>query len=108
MDRKSIPNLFQNLSIDPVRILDIPFPARSVISILIHAAYHTEFLAALTGAKVRPPENFNPLDPKHIADPQFADMATNDRTRLAAAIHQDRCVRTRYFLRPYLAPSVSK
>jgi hypothetical protein len=108
MDRKSIRNLFQNLGIDPVRILDISFPARSVISILIHAAYHTEFLAALTGAKVRPLENFNPLDPKHIADPQFADMAPNDRTRLAAAIHQDRCFRILYFLRPYLVPSVSK
>jgi hypothetical protein len=52
MDRKSIRNLFQKLGIDPVRILDISFPARSVISILIHAAYHTEFLAALTGAKL--------------------------------------------------------
>jgi hypothetical protein len=108
MDRKSIRNLFQNLNIDPVRILDISFPARSVISVLIHTEYQTEFLAALAGAKVRPLENFNPLAQEHIADPQFATMDLHDRTRLAAAIHQDRCFRTLYFLRPYLVPSISK
>jgi hypothetical protein len=105
MDRKSIRNLFHTLSIDPVRILDISFPARSVISVLIHTEYQTKFLAALAGAKVRPLENFNPLAKEHIADPQFATIALHDRTRLAAAIHQDRCFRTMYFLRPYLAPN---
>jgi hypothetical protein len=35
----------------------------------------TEFLGTLTGAKLKTLENTNPLDQKHFADPQFADMA---------------------------------
>lgn len=52
--------------------------------------------------------NFNPLDPAHIADPKYRDLPEVDRTRLALALQQDRCIRTLHFIRPDLVTGLAK
>ncbi|KAG1111107.1 hypothetical protein G6F42_015128 [Rhizopus arrhizus] len=52
--------------------------------------------------------NFNPLDPAHIADPKYRDLPEEDRTRLALALQQDRCIRTLHFIRPDLVTGLAK
>ncbi|EPB85666.1 hypothetical protein HMPREF1544_07573 [Mucor circinelloides 1006PhL] len=52
--------------------------------------------------------NFNPLDPAHIADPKYRDLPEEDRTRLALALQQDRCIRTLHFIRPNLVTGLAK
>lgn len=108
MDRKDIRQRFQKLGIAPIRILDITFPARSVIGVLIHSDFQEEFLNSLAASKVEPIQGFDPLAHEHVADPQFKDMAIPQRARLASAIQQDRCIRTLEFLRPYLVLGVAK
>lgn len=108
MDRKDIRQRFHNLGIDTARILDISFPARSVIGVLIHSEYQSEFLELLAASKVKPTEAFNPCAQDHIADPRYNDMSIPQRAQLAADLQQDRCTRTLHFLRPYLVRSVAQ
>lgn len=108
LDRKDIRHRFSLLGISTARIVDIMFPARSAIGVLIHKEFMPEFLQILKECKVTPLDSFDPLDPVHIVDPKFRDLSKADRVRLAAALQQDRCLRTMLFVREYLLPSVSK
>ncbi|KAI8348652.1 hypothetical protein BD560DRAFT_338175, partial [Blakeslea trispora] len=108
LDRKEIRSRFTSLGIDTSRILDLSFPARSVVGILLHAEYKQEFLAKLNAYKIVPIATFDPLSHDHIIDPKFKDMPATQRVPLAKAIQEDRCTRTLYFVRVYLVPSVAK
>ncbi|KAI8329012.1 hypothetical protein BD560DRAFT_319183, partial [Blakeslea trispora] len=108
LDRKEIRSRFTSLGIDTSRILDLSFPARSVVGILLHAEYKQEFLTKLNACKIVPIATFDPLSHDHIIDPKFKDMPATQRVPLAKAIQEDRCTRTLYFVRVYLVPSVAK
>lgn len=109
INRKDVRHRFSVLGIETARVLDISFPARSVIGILLHEEYKSTFLQeVLVDCKVKPIEGFNPCDPVHIADPKYQDWPAPQRARLAVALQQDRCYNTLNFIREYLIPSVSK
>lgn len=105
MDRKEIRKLFSKLGIENS---SISFPARSVIGVLVHQEFKQELIDTIIGSKGQITKDFNPLAHEHIVDPQYNNLAVANRTRLAKAFHQDRCIRTLYFVRPYLVPSVAK
>ncbi|KAL7308560.1 hypothetical protein PS15m_012266 [Mucor circinelloides] len=108
MNRSEIRSKFHELSIDNLRILDITFPARNTIDALLHDAYLPEFQSKLLEIGTSIIQNFNPLDPTHIADPKYRDLPEVDRTRLALALQQDRCIRTLHFIRPNLVTGLAK
>lgn len=74
MDRKDMPQRFQNLGIDTVLILDISFPARSIIGVLFHSEYQSEFLELLAASRAKPIEAFNLCAQEHVVDPRFHDL----------------------------------
>ncbi|KAK4509115.1 translational activator for mitochondrial COX1 [Mucor velutinosus] len=96
------------ISIDNLRFLDLNFPARNTIGVLLHEAYLDEFKAKLLEIDTQPIQNFDPLDHHHVADPKYHDLSEERRLQLAHALHQDRCIRTLYFIRPHLVPGVAK
>ncbi|KAL7319001.1 hypothetical protein PS15m_002177 [Mucor circinelloides] len=108
LNRAQIRKKFQELSIDNLRVLDITFPARDTIGVLLHEAYLPEFRSKLLEIDSTPIPGFDPLDHNHVADPKYQDLTEDRRIRLAHALQQDRCMRTLYFIRPHLLPGVAK
>jgi hypothetical protein len=86
MDRKEIRKLFSKLGIENSRILDISFPARSVIGVLVHQEFKQELIDTIIGSKGQITKDFNPLAHEHIVDPQYNNLAVANRTRLAKAV----------------------
>lgn len=56
--------------IDISRVLDISFPAHGIIGVLVHCQYASTFVTTMKRVNADLYEDFDPLDPKHIADPQ--------------------------------------
>lgn len=98
----------RTLGIGTYRILDITFPARSTIGLLIHSQYHEDLIHTLAQAKIRPIKDFDPTDPKHIADPKYNIESKDNRISLAMDLHRSRCVRALLCMPYYLAVNVGK
>jgi len=96
------------IGIDSKCILDVTFPARNISTILIHTAYKADILQLLAAGELTEVPDFNPLDHTHVADPQFADMPAPQLTRIAAALHTDRCIRTVRYIKKHTVPGVLK
>lgn len=108
IDRKDIRHRFSLLGITTARVIDIIFPAHSVVGILIHKEFKAAFTAILDECKIATITDFDPRAAVNIVDPKYDTMEPAQKTLFAAALHQDRCIRTLYFVREYLVPSVAK
>lgn len=106
--RKDIRHRLSILGVTTSRIIDISFPANSVVGLLVHQDYKSDFLAVLDKCKVSAIDKFDRTAPEHLLDPKFKNLSDSQRTTIAAMTHQDRCLRTLHFIRPYLVPSVAK
>ncbi|GAA5817454.1 hypothetical protein MFLAVUS_011002 [Mucor flavus] len=106
--RKDIRHRFGILGVTTARIIDINFPAHSVIGILLHKEYTPAFKAVLAKCKIPTIDDFNPTAGDNIADPKHAELDDNIRTEYSVSLHQDRCIRTLELIREYLVPSVTK
>lgn len=73
----------------------------------MHLQYKPVVLEALNTAKI-PVLTFDPLDPKHLGDPKFADSSDSDREHAALAVHTERCKRTLAHVRPSAAAGVAR
>ncbi|OAD67641.1 hypothetical protein PHYBLDRAFT_151158 [Phycomyces blakesleeanus NRRL 1555(-)] len=91
------------LGVDSSRLLDINFPARGVIGILVHIQYADTFKAKLTTASVEILDAFDPLDSDNVADPKYASLSTHELANTAAMLHHDRCLQALQFLCPHVA-----
>ncbi|KAI9243686.1 hypothetical protein EDC94DRAFT_493911, partial [Helicostylum pulchrum] len=108
MTRKDIRHRFGLLGVTTARVIDINFPAHSIVGILIHKEYKPNFKAVLDECKIPTIDNFDPTAGANIADPKYTDLNAETRAKFSASLHQDRCMRTLNFIREYLLPSVSK
>ena len=104
--RSEIRSNLRRLGVDPSRILDISFPARSCVALLVHQQYISDLLKLLQSAKVAPLDNFDPLDPVHLADPKYADDAESLRATKMSELQSDRCVGVLKYIRPHLVLAV--
>ncbi|KAI8979167.1 hypothetical protein BDF20DRAFT_819578, partial [Mycotypha africana] len=86
------------LGIDAARILDVAFPARGIIGLLIHVQFKASFLESLERAKVQTVADFDPLDPAHLGDPRFATASVADREVAAMRFHSRRCLHALNFV----------
>ncbi|KAK4518191.1 uncharacterized protein ATC70_001542 [Mucor velutinosus] len=108
MNRSQIRSKFHEISIDNLRVLDLNFPACNTIGILLHEVYLPEFQSKLLEIDAHLIQDFDPLDHHHVADPKYQGLSEERRTQLAKALHQNRCIRSLYFIRPHFVPSVAK
>ncbi|KAG1488510.1 hypothetical protein G6F53_013566 [Rhizopus delemar] len=83
----------QKLKINNARVLDVHYPDRQVVALLVHSDYVTDLLAAFAKAKVQPIKDFNPLNPDLLRDPKFASLPESDRAAKCTEVHQARLVR---------------
>lgn len=66
MERKVSAQRLRHLGVDASRILDITFPVRSVLGILIHSQYKETLTGLLTSSEIELLADFDQLDPAHI------------------------------------------
>lgn len=67
------------LGVESWRVLDVCFPAHGVAGVLVHTQYKEALLALLAKAKIPVREDFDPLDPAHLADPAHLDKPESVR-----------------------------
>ncbi|KAI8394270.1 uncharacterized protein BYT42DRAFT_480914, partial [Radiomyces spectabilis] len=67
LTRQEARSHLHRLGIDPYRILDITFPAHSVVGLLVHNQYRPTVLASLEKHTIKHFADFDPLDPIHLA-----------------------------------------
>ncbi|KAI8076450.1 uncharacterized protein B0P05DRAFT_450594, partial [Gilbertella persicaria] len=60
------------------RILDIHYPARGIVVVLIHIGYSDEFNRLSDKCKIVTLHDFNPLDPLHLRDRKLLETLTSD------------------------------
>lgn len=109
--RASRPDVRRHLvtiGLETSRVLDVSFPARSVVGLLVHAQYVPTVKATLAKANVTLLADFDPLSPANLGDPQYSGMADAAKARELHHIHSQRCVRVLKFLRDSVAPAVAR
>ncbi|KAG1052662.1 hypothetical protein G6F43_005209 [Rhizopus delemar] len=65
------------LHINTRRILNIQYPDRHVVSFLIHYGYENELREQLRKVHILVRDNFDPLDPENVRDPEFINAPTH-------------------------------
>ncbi|KAI8367574.1 uncharacterized protein BYT42DRAFT_483529, partial [Radiomyces spectabilis] len=103
MDRPEIRRSLRRLGLDSARILDVSFPARAVVGLLMHVQYIPVAKEILAKHKVVPIASFDPQDPAHLGDPKYADLSDTEKVALITNLHRTHCERTLRFLRPTVA-----
>jgi hypothetical protein len=88
MSRRDVRSRLSVLGIDPYRVLDITFPARSVIGLLVHEQYKDVLLAQSGKAKIEVYQDFNTCDPAYLANPSYKNKSNAERFAIAMDIHR--------------------
>lgn len=101
-------NKLRKLGIDNGRVLDIHYPTRGVVALLIHTGYHQELLAILSKYKVEPLGNFDPLSATNITDPELLQLSEDKRKIKAEEFHHVRLLRALKHVREYMRSSVAR
>ncbi|OAD65301.1 hypothetical protein PHYBLDRAFT_176220 [Phycomyces blakesleeanus NRRL 1555(-)] len=107
LTHREVRNSLKALGVDTGRILDINFPAKNVVGILVHNQYAEKFQATLTTVAIEILDTFDPLDPKNIADPKYKSLFDSELEEVAAELHSDHCLKALKYLRPHIAVPVS-
>ncbi|KAI7906273.1 uncharacterized protein BX663DRAFT_529099 [Cokeromyces recurvatus] len=84
---------FRKLGVNNARLLDIHYPARNTVAILIHNDYETEFTDLLRHHNITIKADFNPSSGKILADPKYSTLTTNERDVIASDLQQTRLER---------------
>ncbi|OAD68568.1 hypothetical protein PHYBLDRAFT_172989 [Phycomyces blakesleeanus NRRL 1555(-)] len=89
----------RKLKIDNACVLDLHYPDRKVMGMLVHNEYAPELKTILASYGVTTLDNFDPLDPVHLHDPALASLSLDDRATKAIHVHNDRMLRAIEFIR---------
>ncbi|KAI8369634.1 uncharacterized protein BYT42DRAFT_560422 [Radiomyces spectabilis] len=108
LTRQEARSRLRRLGIDPYRILDITFPARSVVGLLIHNQYRPSVLATLEKHTIKPFLDFDPLDPVHLADPEIKSLPLEEQHLFAETLHHSRCEKAVARLPYHLASPIAR
>ncbi|GAN11856.1 hypothetical protein MAM1_1128c11472 [Mucor ambiguus] len=105
---KRIREELRKAKINTSSILDIFYPASKVVCLLIHNDYVSTAVSLLEKEKLVPILDFNPIDPRHLADPKYQDANLQERTAQMQLIHQNQITRTLNFLRSPVKLAVAR
>ncbi|KAJ1960063.1 hypothetical protein IWQ62_004371, partial [Dispira parvispora] len=97
-----------NLRVNANRILDISFPAHNVVGLLVHVQFKDELVELLSNNKVTPISQFDPTDPRHLADPKYDDWNKEARSKEALRLQNERCNKALLTIREYVRYSVAR
>ncbi|CEI98200.1 hypothetical protein RMCBS344292_12315 [Rhizopus microsporus] len=81
------------------RILDIYYPGRNVVALLVHNDYVNELCKQLERFKVTLKDDFDPCDPKALRDSKYADLSLEERANFGLIHYSDRMARVLNYIR---------
>ncbi|SAL95978.1 hypothetical protein [Absidia glauca] len=98
---KELRTKFRRLGITTSRLLDIHYPTRNVIAVLVHNDYEREFLDHIAKFNIAPITDFDPNDPAHLQDPALAgdDISSNEKEFHMATVLNKRMLNTLHYIR---------
>lgn len=97
----------RRFGIENNRVLDIHYPARQTIALLVHNDFVTPMLEKLRAVNIHQIE-FNPLDPNHIHDPKYHDAADEVKAQLAQELQVNRARRAVKHIRAPIKYAVAR
>lgn len=106
--RSEVRSRLRRAGIDTGRVLDICFPASGVLGLLLHVQYVDTFKETMEKVGADIINNFDPLDPKHLADPKYKDKSESERAGVMINLVNERALDTLDNLSPFQVESVSR
>ncbi|KAI9250592.1 hypothetical protein BDA99DRAFT_445011, partial [Phascolomyces articulosus] len=97
----------RRFGVDNSRVLDIQYPSRQTIGLLVHNDYVSTLTEKLKSININT-INFDPLDPKNINDPKLKDVPTEQKQQLAKELHYKRAQRSIQFIRAPIKFAVAR
>jgi hypothetical protein len=88
----------RKLGITNNRILDVDYPDRDAVALLVHSDYVNELRKQLERFKAPLKDDFDSCDPKALRDPKYADISPEERANFALMHHSDRVTRALSFI----------
>ncbi|KAI9333644.1 hypothetical protein BD770DRAFT_295372, partial [Pilaira anomala] len=98
----------QTLGVTNSRILDIHYPSRNIVALLVHNDYKDDLINLLKSKGVNNLSDYSPLHPSAIADPQFKDLTESEKRSLAMEKNNNRLVRALPFIRDHISTAVAR
>ncbi|OBZ80238.1 hypothetical protein A0J61_11714, partial [Choanephora cucurbitarum] len=87
------------IGLDNSRVLDVHYPARNVVALLIHTAYKEDLLNVLNKYSLPVLTDFNPFSITNIRNPSFASLDSDALTAMTRELQQARLVRALGYIR---------
>ncbi|KAI8335680.1 hypothetical protein BD560DRAFT_440475 [Blakeslea trispora] len=97
----------KTLGVTNGRVLDIHYPTRNVVALLVHNDYRQQLMDTLKKAKVEPLTNFSPVDPSILTNTEYSTLSVEEKTRIATEKHNQRLVRALPFIQDYISKAVA-
>lgn len=106
--RSEVRSRLRRAGVDTGRILDICFPASGVLGLLLHVQYVPEFTEIMKKVGADIVDNFEPTDPKNLADPKFLNDSEEQRANQMLHIVHERALDTLQHLSPLQVGPVAR
>ncbi|KAG0162585.1 hypothetical protein DFQ29_003891, partial [Apophysomyces sp. BC1021] len=90
------------------RVIDVQFPAKGTVALLVHSEFYQEITESLESHGISAKKEFNPFAANIIGDQQHANKTIAEREQLARSIFAERQVRTCLRLPPHLGHSIMR
>ncbi|KAI7853543.1 hypothetical protein BDC45DRAFT_510508 [Circinella umbellata] len=92
--RQETCKLLRHLNINTSRILDISFPGRNIIGLLVHRHYYLpEIISIMHNSKIPVLKDFDPTHPDNLKDPKYKKCSASERDTISQQCHRTRCLR---------------
>ncbi|EIE82011.1 hypothetical protein G6F55_011139 [Rhizopus delemar] len=98
----------RRLEINNSRILDINYPARNVVALLVHNDYAPELKEHLKKFRIQVKEDFDPCDGSILKDPKYENSSNEERDNMAYMHHCNRMERALTYIRPPVKFAVAR
>ncbi|KAI9490831.1 hypothetical protein BDB00DRAFT_734334, partial [Zychaea mexicana] len=89
------------------RVLDIQYPARQLVGILVHNDYAPTVKEKLQSINIKT-TTFDPLDPKNIHDPKYKDESRDTKAQIALELQYQRALRSLQYIREPVKYAVAR
>ncbi|KAI8047253.1 uncharacterized protein B0P05DRAFT_481849, partial [Gilbertella persicaria] len=76
------------IGLDNSRVLDVHYPARNVVALLIHSAYKEDLLKVMAKYSLPVLTDFDPFSGTNVKDPAFASLDANTLSAKARELQQ--------------------
>ncbi|CEP13926.1 hypothetical protein [Parasitella parasitica] len=90
--QRAVRRRLECLGISNKRILNVHFPTKGIVAILVHQSYALKIVPLLQKAKIQPVD-FDPTHPSVICDPQYDNLTFDKRKEKATILYSSRILR---------------